>query len=105
LISGVWGILFFKTYLIPHFPFFIRCGKVAAGSDGNDGPTDAAGGVVDLESWSRVLAGNIPYHNLLSDNDSYHLLERSGNLIKVPPTGNNVMDVYLFLAGEQKSEK
>ena len=78
---------------------------LAAGSDGNDGPTDAAGGVVDLESWSRVLAGNIPYHDLLSDNDSYHLLERSGNLIKVPPTGNNVMDVYLFLAGEQKNGK
>ena len=78
---------------------------LAAGSDGNDGPTDAAGGVVDRESWSRVLAGNLPYQSLLDDNDSYHLLERSGNLIKVPPTGNNVMDVYLFLAGETESGK
>jgi glycerate 2-kinase len=70
---------------------------LAAGSDGNDGPTDAAGGVVDRESWERVRAEGIPYEALLADNDSYHLLERSGNLIKVPPTRNNVMDVHLFL--------
>jgi glycerate 2-kinase len=70
---------------------------LAAGSDGNDGPTDAAGGVVDRESWQRVQAEGIPYEALLADNDSYHLLERSGNLIKVPPTRNNVMDVHLFL--------
>ena len=70
---------------------------LAAGSDGNDGPTDAAGGVVDAESWRRIQAEGIPYDALLADNDSYHLLERSGNLIKVPPTRNNVMDVHLFL--------
>jgi hydroxypyruvate reductase len=71
---------------------------LAAGSDGNDGPTDAAGGVVDRESWQRVQTEGIPYDALLADNDSYHLLERSGNLIKVAPTRNNVMDVHLFLS-------
>lgn len=71
---------------------------LAAGSDGNDGPTDAAGGVVDEESWSRVRRDGIPYEELLADNDSYHLLRRSGNLIQVPPTRNNVMDVHLFLS-------
>lgn len=70
---------------------------LAAGSDGNDGPTDAAGGVVDGSSWEKVRAGRIPYEQLLYDNDSYHLLELSGNLIKVPPTRNNVMDVHMFL--------
>lgn len=70
---------------------------LAAGSDGNDGPTDAAGGVVDAESWQRVRSRGLPYEALLKDNDSYHLLEASGNLIKVPPTRNNVMDVHLFL--------
>ena len=70
---------------------------LAAGSDGNDGPTDAAGGVVDRESWLRVQAEDIPYSALLADHDSYRLLERSRNLIKVPPTRNNVMDVHLFL--------
>lgn len=70
---------------------------LAAGSDGNDGPTDAAGGVVDRESWLRIQNEGIPYEALLADNDSYRLLERSGNLIKVPPTRNNVMDVHLFL--------
>lgn len=70
---------------------------LAAGSDGNDGPTDAAGGVVDDESWGRVQEGGIPHAELLADNDSYHLLELTGNLIKVPPTRNNVMDVHMFL--------
>lgn len=70
---------------------------LAAGSDGNDGPTDAAGGVVDRESWEKINALKIPYADLLKDNDSYHLLERSGNLIKVPPTRNNVSDVHLFI--------
>ncbi|MCZ6531529.1 MAG: DUF4147 domain-containing protein [SAR324 cluster bacterium] len=70
---------------------------LAAGSDGNDGPNDAAGGVVDQESWRRTEDKGIPYEALLTDNDSYHLLERSGNLIKVPPTRNNVMDVHMFL--------
>lgn len=70
---------------------------LAAGSDGNDGPTDAAGGVVDRESWLRVRAEGIPYEDLLRNHDSYHLLERSGNLIRVPPTRNNVMDLHLFL--------
>jgi len=70
---------------------------LAAGSDGNDGPNDAAGGVVDDESWWRVQALAIPHAELLADNDSYHLLELTGNLIKVPPTRNNVMDVHMFL--------
>jgi hydroxypyruvate reductase len=72
---------------------------LAAGSDGNDGPTDAAGGVVDRESWERMRREGIPYDALLADNDSYRLLERTGNLIKVPPTRNNVMDLHLFLRG------
>ena len=72
---------------------------LAAGSDGNDGPTDAAGGVVDHESWLRVQREGMAYQALLEDNDSYHLLAQSGNLIKVPPTRNNVMDVHLFLYG------
>lgn len=70
---------------------------LAAGSDGNDGPTDAAGGVVDRESWLAAQSAGVPYEALLADNDSYHLLERTGNLIRVPPTRNNVMDVYLWL--------
>ena len=70
---------------------------LAAGSDGNDGPTDAAGGVVDRESFLAMGAARIPYEELLRNNDSYHLLERTGNLIKVPPTRNNLMDVHLFL--------
>lgn len=69
---------------------------LAAGSDGNDGPTDAAGGVVDQPSWQRIQTEQIPYLPLLEDNDSFHLLQRSGNLIRIPPTRNNLGDIYLF---------
>jgi len=71
---------------------------LAAGSDGNDGPTDAAGGLADGKGWRRIEEEGIPYEALLADNDSYALLERAGILVKVPPTRNNVMDVHLFLA-------
>ena len=60
---------------------------------------DDSGGVVDRESWQALQAAGFPYQALLDNHDSYHLLERSGNLIKVPPTRNNVMDVHLFLEG------
>jgi len=70
---------------------------LAAGSDGNDGPTDAAGGVVDQESFLRMESEQIPWRDLLRDHDSYHLLERTGNLIRVSPTRNNLMDLYFFL--------
>lgn len=71
---------------------------LAAGSDGNDGPTDAAGGLADAPGWRHIREEGILYDELLADNDSYALLERSGNLVKVPPTRNNVMDVHLFLS-------
>lgn len=77
----------------------LEAGEVflAAGSDGNDGPTDAAGGVVDRESWLRVQRNGIPRQSLLENHDSYSFLERSGNLIRIPPSRNNLMDLYLFL--------
>ena len=72
---------------------------LAAGSDANDGPTDAAGGVVDAQSWLGVQQANIAYEALLKNNDSYALLKQSGNLIQEPPSRNNVMDLHVFLRG------
>lgn len=66
-------------------------------SDGTDGPTDAAGGYVDGESFAAFEEAGIPYYNMLRENDSYHALESVGGLIMTGPTGTNVNDVAVAL--------
>lgn len=63
----------------------------AVGSDGTDGPTDAAGGYADKDTWSAEIEA------YLAINDSYHYLEKHGGLIKTGPTGTNVCDLYCAL--------
>jgi hydroxypyruvate reductase len=71
----------------------------SAGTDGCDGPTDAAGAVADSETWARAKrAGSDPLR-ALEENDSYHFFQDLGDLIKTGPTLTNVMDVTLLLAG------
>jgi hydroxypyruvate reductase len=67
---------------------------LSAGTDGIDGPTDAAGAIA--LSASHVSADARRY---LDDNDAYHFFEREGGLIKIGPTGTNVMDVRILLVG------
>ena len=67
------------------------------GSDGTDGPTDAAGGYVDGETVSRLRSQGIDPIAMLDNNDAYHALERSGGLIFTGPTGTNVNDVAVVL--------
>ena len=66
-------------------------------SDGTDGPTDAAGGYVDGESFAAFEEAGISYYNMLRENDSYHALESVGGLIMTGPTGTNVNDVAVAL--------
>ena len=66
----------------------------SVGSDGTDGPTDAAGGYVDYTSASYL--GDELY-SALQENDSYHALEKIGGLIITGPTGTNVNDVAVAL--------
>lgn len=67
------------------------------GSDGTDGPTDAAGGMVDGKS-ARILAEQgCPVEVYLDNNDSYHGLKRCGGLIITGPTGTNVNDLMVLL--------
>ena len=67
------------------------------GSDGTDGPTDAAGGYVDGDSYDEMIeAGTDPQASLL-DNDSYHALGPVGGLIITGPTGTNVNDVAVAI--------
>ena len=69
------------------------------GSDGTDGPTDAAGGYVDYMTRDELAALGIDIHGCLQNNDAYHALQRVGGLIITGPTGTNVNDVAVALGG------
>ncbi len=66
-------------------------------TDGTDGPTDAAGGVVDGETIMRLRKKGIDVEEVLENNDSYHALEAAGDLLNTGPTGTNVNDLVLLL--------
>ncbi|MBR5754817.1 MAG: DUF4147 domain-containing protein, partial [Erysipelotrichaceae bacterium] len=70
---------------------------MCVGSDGTDGPTDAAGAYVDGETCGRLLEKGIDPEKILEDNDTYHAFEKIGSLIKTGPTGTNVNDLMLIL--------
>ncbi len=74
------------------------------GSDGTDGPTDAAGGYVDGATKRKLEAMGISIYQTLEINDSYHALEQVGGLLKTGPTGTNVNDVTVILM-EGEGEK
>ena len=69
----------------------------SVGSDGTDGPTDAAGGVVDGTTAPRLAERGVRIHQVLSDNDAYHALQTTNGLIITGPTGTNVNDVAVLL--------
>ena len=73
------------------------CTIFSAGTDGIDGPTDAAGAVADETTVRRARALGLDARRFLVDNDSYHFFERVNGLIKTGPTGTNVMDVRILL--------
>ena len=69
----------------------------SVGSDGTDGPTDAAGGFCDGDSCAELKAFGISIDAVLQDNDAYHALQKIGGLIITGPTGTNVNDVAVAL--------
>lgn len=70
---------------------------LALGSDGTDGPTDAAGGVVDGESRALLEAQGLRIPAILDENDAYEGLKACDGLLITGPTGTNVNDVSLVL--------
>ena len=70
---------------------------LSAGTDGVDGPTDAAGGWVDGRSWRRASARGADLPRALASHASYDALEQLGSLFKTGPTGTNVMDLHVGL--------
>lgn len=69
----------------------------SVGSDGTDGPTDAAGGYADEDTAQTLRHQEVDLFAVLKDNDSYHALEKSGGLIMTGGTGTNVNDVAVVL--------
>ena len=69
----------------------------SVGSDGTDGPTDAAGGYVDGETMTSFREQGVDVFAVLQNNDAYHALEKSGGLIFTGATGTNVNDVAVLL--------
>jgi hydroxypyruvate reductase len=70
---------------------------LSGGTDGTDGPTDAAGAIADGTTITRAQAQGLNAAAFLANNDSYHFFEATGDLIKTGPTGTNVADVQLIL--------
>jgi len=73
---------------------------ISVGSDGTDGPTDAAGGYADGDTVSQLRAKDVDIQTYLENNDAYHALGAIGNLIFTGPTGTNVNDITIGLVGE-----
>lgn len=70
---------------------------LSAGTDGTDGPTDAAGAIADFSTITRAAALRLDPAAILKDNDSYRLFHALDDLIITGPTGTNVMDIHLLL--------
>ena len=73
------------------------CTIFSAGTDGLDGPTDAAGAIADENTLARAKVMNLDAREFLRNNDSYHFFEPLDALVKTGPTGTNVMDVRILL--------
>ncbi len=70
---------------------------LAAGTDGTDGPTDAAGAIVDGTTAGKAREAGLEPPEYLGRNDSYTFFDRAGGLLKTGPTGTNVMDIDIVL--------
>ena len=72
---------------------------LSAGTDGEDGPTDAAGALADARVLRRALALGLEPEDYLARHDSYNFFNPLGGLLRTGPTGTNVMDLQIVLVG------
>ncbi|MBK9170988.1 MAG: glycerate kinase [Bryobacterales bacterium] len=72
---------------------------LSGGTDGTDGPTDAAGAIADGRTAARAAAAGLEPAAFLDRNDSYSFFDTLGDLIRTGPTNTNVMDVRIVLVG------
>ena len=71
----------------------------SGGTDGTDGPTDAAGAIADAETIGRAQSAGLSAMESLKDNDAYHFFKPLGDLVMTGPTGTNVADVAFVMVG------
>lgn len=71
---------------------------LSGGTDGEDGPTDAAGAILDAAVWQRAIDQRLDIDDYLRRNDAYTFFEKTGGLLKTGPTHTNVCDVRVVLA-------
>ena len=71
---------------------------LSGGTDGTDGPTDAAGAIADTHTVKRAEQMRLSPRAYLENNDAYHFFEKLGDLLKTGPTNTNVMDLRILLA-------
>ena len=70
---------------------------LSGGTDGRDGPTDAAGAIVDAGTWPRITDAGLDPAALLANNDSYAALQASDDLLITGATGTNVADIQILM--------
>lgn len=89
----------FALAVVPALATMREVVVLAAGTDGSDGPTDAAGALADPTSLARARERGLDPARSLAANDSYGFFRALGDLVVTGPTGSNLLDLYLGLLG------
>ncbi|MDC3091263.1 DUF4147 domain-containing protein [Rickettsiales bacterium] len=87
--------LHFSYYMKKNNPE-IKYSFLSAGTDGRDGPTNAAGGIVDDETMNKIKKKKVDLSKELKNNNSYHILEEIDSLLIIDGTSTNVADIQLI---------
>lgn len=77
---------------------------LSGGTDGTDGPTDAAGGVVDADTLRRAASLGLSIREFLENHNAYPFLKQTGSLLLTGPTQTNVMDIMMAIVNERGEE-
>jgi glycerate-2-kinase len=87
----------FALHLVKKIASLNNIVVLSIGTDGTDGPTDAAGAICDTTSLTRANKLNLDINNYLNNNDSYNFFKKLDDLIITGPTGTNVMDLRIII--------
>ncbi len=90
-----------EQFLGGPYPPSFRLAMLSGGTDGEDGPTDAAGAVIDGDLLSSLFAADMDVSDYLRRNDAYHIFGPLGCLLRTGPTHTNVCDVRVLLTSAE----